>query len=449
VDGVIGGGLNVLRIALLAVGSLAIAQQGAGAASFGSRLHGASRFGNASGSQTARHYSVLYTFGTVLGDGQAPNGQLIADAQGTLYGSTRLGGAANHGSVFNLRTTGHGVTESVLYNFKGGADGGEPLAGLLPGPNGVFFGTASGGGIRIKLCGYDHVGCGVVYELVPSGGKYKERVIYTFSGPDGAHPVAELIADSAGRLFGTTRQGGAGYGVVFQLTPAGGQYVESILYAFRGIGDGANPASRLTVDAQGNLIGTTENGGIMCYGLGGCGLVYKIVHQGSSYQEQVLYTFTGFDGDGAHPGGGLALDNSGNLFGAAFEGGSYSCRAGCGTIYELASNGSAYSSRTVYDFASGNGDATNPAAALTFTSKESLLGTGETGGAYGYGALFELDPKPRLSVESVLHSFAGGTDGAYPASELFRLGNDYYGTTTQGGSAYCGSGCGTIFELTP
>lgn len=238
-------------------------------------------------------YTVLYSFcpssstGICL-DGAAPaTGALVEDASGNLYGMTTLGGAGNHalgcngigcGTVFKLSPNSGGYVETVLYSFcsQGGSsctDGGYPYAGLIEDASGNFYGTTSAGGVN--SC--DTPGCGTVFKLAPNGsGSYTESVLHSFVYTDGTGPDAGLIEDASGNFYGTTSNGGAGLswrcegcgsGTVFELSPSGSGYTETVLYNFCSQGgeactDGVMPMAGVIEDASGNLYGTTWEGGI-------------------------------------------------------------------------------------------------------------------------------------------------------------------------------------------
>jgi uncharacterized repeat protein (TIGR03803 family) len=218
--------------------------------------------------------TVLYNF-TGGADGFEPNGDLVRDSEGNLYGTAFEGGSSNAGVVFKVDPTGK---ETVLYSFTGGADGAHPYAGLVRDEAGNLYGTTGDGG----NCEFN---CGVVFKVDPTG---KETVLYSFTGSggvDGGLPYGRLVRDKQGNLYGTTWAGGnqgsycTGFcGVVFKVDPTG---KETVLYTFTGQADGANPFAGLLRDTQGNLYGTTQYGGDLgspqgwCYGFG-CGVVFKI-----------------------------------------------------------------------------------------------------------------------------------------------------------------------------
>lgn len=204
---------------------------------------------------------------------------------------------------------------TVLYAFTGGADGAEPLAGLVQDKEGNLYGTTyKDGDFSGVICTF-LAGCGVVFKLDPVG---NETLLYTFTGgTDGASPVGGLILDDVGNLYGTTYFGGAepcpesqyGCGVVFKLDPAGN---ERVLCTFTGGADGALPRGNLVRDKLGNLYGATERGGISPY----FGVIFKVDLTGN---ESVVYTFTG-GADGSSPNGDLILDEADNLYGTTFYG---------------------------------------------------------------------------------------------------------------------------------
>jgi uncharacterized repeat protein (TIGR03803 family) len=244
---------------------------------------------SATGRQT-----VLHTF-TGGADGGYPYGGLIRDSTGNLYGTTNQGGAAGVGVVYKLDAAGD---ETVLYSFTGGADGGYPAAGVIRDSAGNLYGTAGSGGTG---------GLGVVYKLDVAG---HETVLYNFSGgADGGYPYAGVIRDSVGNFYGTTQVGGTGSGGVVYKLDRSGHY--TVLYNFTGGSDGGQPVAGVIRDAAGNLYGTAVSGGT---GYGG--VVYKLDATG---HYAVIYNFTGGD-DGSGPTGRLIRDSAGTLYGTATGG---------------------------------------------------------------------------------------------------------------------------------
>lgn len=350
--------------------------------------------------------SVVYRFKPgENGDGHIPFGSLIADAAGNLYTTTPYGGAGacrisrinGCGTVVELSPPRAGQaawTETVIYDFKGGADGSRPFAGLLRDAAGNFYTTTQYGGSG-KF--------GTVVQLVPpraGQSAWSERVIHAFQGKDGATPAAGLIADAAGNIYATTYQGGRrNFGAIIRLSPpARGKtfWREDVLYSFASGRDGAFPTSPVARDAAGNLYATTTAGGhANCYPYVTCGTVVRLAPpaQGqTTWNELVLYRFSG-GSDGANPQAGIIIDAATHLY------------------------------TTVTD-----------------------------GGAGGSGAIVEFAPPAqglRTWTKTVLHSFVGSGDGAGPLAGLaVDSAGNFYTATYRGGSGGCGGGgCGTLVEL--
>jgi uncharacterized repeat protein (TIGR03803 family) len=377
----------------------------------------------------APSYSVLYSFQCGPNDGEYPNGNLIADSGGNLYGTTMSGGAFEQGTAYELSADG---TETVLHSFAGPpADGTYPQAGLVRDAAGNLYGTTVYGGSFGD-------GDGTVFEVSASG---EETVLYNFGGflTDGVFPEAGLVRDDAGNLYGTASVGGAFRdGTVFRVSSAG---KETVLLSFDG-SDGWGPGGGLVRDSAGNLYGTTIEGGESgCPD--GCGTVFVLEKTG---QEKVLYGFSGPPADGSNPSGNLLRDTEGNLYGAtAYGGRGPSCisELGCGTVFKVTPSGE---ETVLYSF-SGGADGGVPPGGLIEDSKGNLYGTAGIGGDLtcgfvGCGVVFELSSTGK---EKVLHTFTGPpSDGNGPGA-LLLSGNAFYGTTGEGG-AY---NCGTVFKITP
>ncbi len=281
---------------------------------------------------------TLYDFGGDA-DGWGPNGPLVFDANGNLYGVTFSGGTPGPGTVFKLTPKLDGSwSKSTLYSFniKGG---GYPETGVIFDASGNLYGTLWTGG----KCG--PWGCGAVYKLTPnSDGSWTETVLHEFCSVkkcrDGENPYASLISDQAGNLYGTTYGGGShGQGVVFQLTlNSDGTWTETVLHNFTGAKDGASPYNAaLIFDQAGNLYGTAFKGGNLsaCNG-GGCGVVFKLSPNSSGgWTETVLHAFAGHPG--ANPVGGLIFDETGNLFGTTSGSANWGGCSGtrCGSVFEI------------------------------------------------------------------------------------------------------------------
>jgi len=276
----------------------------------------------------------IYTFGAQPGDGTSPVGSLIHDNSENLYGVTYGGGGpGGYGTVFKLTAASGGDlwTETVLHKFTFDTkDGGFPSATLVLDHAGNLYGTTSRGGVG---------GSGTVFELSPNtSGQWTETVLYAFAGgSDGGSPVSELIFDAFGNLYGTTTENGGGAcrcGVVFELVHgAEGQWTENVLYDFQGGRDGEYPWANLVLDSTGNLFGTTYLGGgiVNCSGRG-CGTVFELSPVGvEHWSETVLHRFPQSTGDGSQPLGGLFIDTKGKLYGTTYWGGT----AGYGTFFGL------------------------------------------------------------------------------------------------------------------
>ena len=259
---------------------------------------------------------TLWNFGSG-NDGHTPSCDLIGDLAGdNIYGTTQGGGMYGNGVLFQLTSTGGGWTETVLYSFVNGSDGRIPLGGLVMDKSGVMFGTTSRGG------NHDF---GTVFELEQSGGVWSETVLYSFSGGiDGGKPgYGELIEGADGTLFGTTSTGGTHFaGTVFRLSQSGRAWKEQVLYSFTGGTDGDSPLSMPAFDGSGGLYGTTVSGGDLgnCGG-SGCGVVYELIPSGGEWNESVLHAFEG--SDGAFPQAGVITDRAGSLYGTAMYGGAF------------------------------------------------------------------------------------------------------------------------------
>lgn len=368
-------------------------------------------------------YKVIYSFTGKGSDGATPYGGPILDRLGNLYGTTYLGGLFGSGSVYRLSPSGSSWKYSSLYSFKGGSDGAGPAFGsLVIGGDRALFGTTEAGGTF-----------GTVFAICNCLGR--EIVIHRFgTGTDGAQPIGGVVLDSAGNFFGTTSLGGAyENGTVFGAKRSGHTWTERVIYSFTGGNDGASPPAGVTVDAYGNLYGTTSFGGA-----NGGGVVYKLSRSASKWTETVLYTFQGLS-DGQNPVGGVVLDPAGNLYGTTFDGGIN----GGGTVYQLSPSGGGWTFTTLYSFSGGYG---GPYNKLTLDSKGNIYGFTNGDGANGLGSVFKLTSANGGWTFTDLYDFIGGSDGASPyGSVAVDSDGNVFGTAAVGGS----QNQGIVFEITP
>ena len=368
---------------------------------------------------------------------------------GTFEGASGVcsdDGAYGCGTAFELSPSSHGGwTEKVLRNFGGSGDGANPAAALISDAAGNLYGTTSGGGSK---------GCGTVFELIhPKSGPWAEQVLYSFCSlpeeADGSHPYGGLIFDKAGNLYGTAGEGGTGpcgcAGVVFELSLEQGVWTEHVLHNFGSEGDGANPVAGLVFDQAGNLYGTAVLGGSSCNFNLGCGVVFELSPQtGGTWTEKVLYIFTGgYEDTVAEPNStpildaagnlygttvytpgafqltpnsdgswsesdlpapccfpnALIMDSTGNLYATAASGTGGSC---CGSVFELAPQADGgWTETTLLTFPPSGKRGAFPFSGLIFDSKGNLYGTTAQGGSFWHigaqapaGTVFEIAPAP-------------------------------------------------------
>ena len=320
---------------------------------------------------------------------------VVADAAGDLFGVDPTGGGSvaqnpnvDAGSVYEIPYNGgaYASTPTTLATFNV-SDGEYPLAGMITNTAGDLFGTTSQGGVH---------GEGTVFEIVNASAGYASTptVLVSFNGANGADPVSGLIADTAGDLFGTTQYGGAfGDGTVFEIAKTLGGYAgtPTILVNFDGP-DGADPVAGLVMDAAGNLFGTTEYGGANGYlgGGNGDGSVFELAKTSTAYANTPT-TLVSFNvADGSNPAAGLIVDAAGDLFGTATGGGAY----GVGTVFELAKIAGSYGNApsTLVNFPDPNANGDYPEAGLTANAVGDLFGTTYDGGgsSFGDGLVFEI-----------------------------------------------------------
>jgi uncharacterized repeat protein (TIGR03803 family) len=410
-------------------------------------------------SASKSYKDVLYSFQGSPTDGSHPTDALVFDNNGGLFGNTFAGGPAHLGSVVKLKPAKKGYSETVIYGFEGSPDGAQPFSSPIIDQKGNIFGTTLEGGPT--LCSSNSIsGCGTVFELVPTGSTYTERILYSFQGgSDGYYPQGGLAADSSGALYGTTSGGSSAAcacGTVFKLTPSGSGYTESTIYTFQGFPDAAYPVGTPLLDASGSIYGTTQQGGsassCLYSGVMGCGAVYKLTPSGTSYNESIIYSLQG-GADGANPIGGLISDRTGALYGTTLFGGTGSCTyygPGCGVVFRLTPSGSTYSESVLYTFQGGK-DGWAQVAPLTAGKKGVLYGTTTAGTACNCGTVFKLKPSGDKYTEELVYAFQDGVDGSDPEGGVIAgPGGELFGTTVYGGGKppACGTGgCGTVYKV--
>ncbi len=325
--------------------------------------------------------SVLYDF-TGGSDGGHPYGGVIFGPDGSLYGTAAGGGRVGQGVVFKLqppatecRSVACYWTETVIYNFTGGADGGGPQGNIVFDRAGYLYGTTLTGGIG---------GNGTVYELSPAPGQWNWSAVQEFpNSSTGTEPANGVIFDQAGNLYGTTVSGGSNNdGVVYELTPGASGWTQTILHNFAGSPNDGAIGAGLAFDSHGNLFGFTESGGYEDWGV-----TFELQPTGSSgYNYSVIYLFM------PQPGGAPGyievplLDSAGNVYGSGTSGGS----GNAGVVFELTPSGGDWNFITLHDFSGPDGD--EPGGNLAFDAQGNLYGCTEYGGRYGEGVVWQIMP---------------------------------------------------------
>ncbi len=374
----------------------------------------------------------IYTFQGGA-SGALPQAGLIADKAGNLYGTT-TGGAAGYGVVFKLSPPAQGSTQwtqTVLYAFTGGADGGVPQTRLTLGQKGVLYGTTTQGG---------PAGQGVVFSLSPpKKGAWIETVLYGFTGgADGGTPQSTLISDRQGNIYGTATQGGAAAaGVVFRLSPPvdGTTWLETVLYNFTGGADGGIPYGNLLLGSDGALYGTASADGQY-----GFGTIYRLVPANEfNWTFQTLYSFQG-GADGSAPRDGMIAGPNGSYYGTT-AGSALSQ----GTVFQLTApvSGGNWTETPLYAF-TGQGTGNGPWATVSSNKTGALYGTAVGAGPTPYGEIFELTQSNGKWTQTVLHAFQGGADGQYPYSTALLGPHGMLYGTAAGAS---GSAPGVVWQV--
>ncbi len=398
----------------------------------------------------AQTFTVLHNFTGGAG-GATPYAGVLIGHDGNLYGTTAAGGGGTCSGNFG---TGCGSAYVLnpgnqsfitLYQFAGGSDGENPLAGLTIGPGGAMYGSTSAGGGG-NCAG--QVGCGTVFRLTPpltpprtiKENQWTEKILHTFHGNDGDSPTGNLVVDGSGNLYGSSASGGAGAGNVFKLSDLNGVWTVSDLHDFTGYADGTFPEGGVVLDSAGNVYGTTFIDGPAA------GNVYQLL-AGSDWAFNILHSFEDIPG-GGNPSSGLTLDSAGNIYGSTSMGGV----KGGGTVFELSNQGASWTFNLLYSLSGGEGPMLSN---LIFDQAGNLYGTTYSDGPvpnHSFGTVFKLTPTNGSWIYTSLHDFTGGSDGAYPVGTLvFDANGNLYGTASQGGdlSKCGGKGCGVVFKITP
>lgn len=337
-------------------------------------------------------------------DGSQPLANLIQGADGNFYGTTFYGGSSNgngassnSGTIFQFTP---GGTLNTLHVFTGGADGGNPAAALLQTSDGAFYGTTYFGGVN---------SAGTVFKITSTGSL---TTLHSFAGAaEGSGPQGTLIQGTDGNFYGTTTFGGPNSsGTIFKMTSSG---TLTVLYAFTGGSDGSNPAAGLVQGKDGNFYGTAYYGGA-----NGFGAVYQVTPGGT---QTILHNFNGTDG--ANPHSALIVGQDGNFYGTTNYGG----QDDDGTVFSM----TIYGALTTLHFFYG-GDGFNPQAPLIQGKDGSFYGTAVEGGLYNQGSIFRVTAG---GIYRTLYAFTGGTDGANPSAAILQAGDGRFYTITNFGGA--------------
>jgi uncharacterized repeat protein (TIGR03803 family) len=404
------------------------------------------------GLASAQTESTLFSFTET--DSFWPQGGLVQDAKGNLYGATEGGGTYGVGTIYELSPPGQAGgawTKTTIYNFLSwGSTGYLPSSDLTMDGTGALYGTTYYGGDSRCLCG-------VVYKLKPPaqlGGAWTQQVLHAFTstGTDGRLPNAAVVVNHQGTIYGVTQQGGAwNGGVLYQITPVkGGTFTETVLYSFGNGDDASTPNGPLIADSTGALYGVTSLGGVFDQGA-----VYKFIppaKAGGKGTESILFSFGGGSlSSGITPIGDLVFDTAGNLYGVTVAGGD---PVSDGVVYQLQPATGTWLENVLLDFTGQTGK--NPAAGLTFNpANGSLYGTTSFGNPLkaGSGIVFQLTPpavKGGAWTETTLYEFTFFGNGALPAGRiLIDSSGNLDGTTLNGGLYGCDGYCGVVYQIIP
>jgi len=367
-------------------------------------------------------FKILYAFAGGTADGGEPDGQLIKDGKGNLYGMLPWGCANYLGGVFKLTEHNGTYSFSLLHSFNGN-DGSYPNMNQLILKNHILYGVTSDG--------MGGAGQGSIFSMGTDGSNF--TTLYKFSGGnDGGVPFGGLLMDTSGNLYGTTAGGGTqNAGTVFEYSKG----TITTLVNFDG-NNGGSPYAGLNMDSHGNLWGTALNGGSHGYGV-----VFELKPAGGGrWNFSVVHNFSG--SRGAYPRSTVVFGRRDTVFGTTIGDNTQNCGGyGCGIVYGLAEAGE--HKETIAHRFSGGRDGGNPIGRVQFNKVGHLFGTTFAGGANGFGTVFELKQTGGVWRENVLHSF-DGTDGCqlFSGVVLDKNGNAF------GTAAHCGgSPFGVVYEL--
>jgi uncharacterized repeat protein (TIGR03803 family) len=369
------------------------------------------------------------------GVGAIPVAGLVQGSDGNFYGTTEEGGAKNEGTVFRISPSGSLTTlwtfDLDLIPADGDFDGVLPQAGVVQGGDGNFYGTTYRGGTN------GGVGGGVVFQISMSGSLTTLTTLHTFNDPrypnDGIEPEAGLVQGNDGYFYGTTTIGGTyNGGSIYRVNSNGSSY--GILYSFTNEPAQAMPRAGLVQGSDGNFYGITTFGGT-----NGNGTIFELNTTNDSLTTLHTFEYNGVNNfDGYTPQAGLVQGNDGNFYGTTYYGGTN----GTGTVFRINPTGSNYA--ILYSFNSYTGDGKEPDAGLVLGSDGNFYGTTYQGGAHSGGTVFRISPSGSYSN---LYSFLGNvsnSDGDEPAAGLVQgIDGNFYGTTELGGT----NGHGNVFKL--
>jgi uncharacterized repeat protein (TIGR03803 family) len=346
-------------------------------------------------------------------------------------------------AILTIAPMANGQTLTVLHAFTGGADGSTPGgSGVSIDRGGNLYGGTTFGGLQGSQC-YASQTCGTIFKLSRRSSGWTFDTLYSFHGSDGATPDAPLVFGPDGALYGTTFYGGTGClngcGNVFRLQPSPTfcasvfcPWMQTVLYQFTGDNDGSEPAfGALSFDPAGNMYGTSTGNGN-----GTCGTVFELAPNGSQWTFNLVWTFTGYL-DGCASWSGVTIDQGGNLYGTTLEGGANQF----GTAFELMPSGQSWTMNPLHQFVFAS-DGSGSFGNLIFDQFGDLLGTNREGGPGDAGGVFELSPSSGGWNFGVLHSF-GGENGPQAPLLMDSAGN-LYGTSVEGGQ----HGWGFVFKMT-